>query len=163
MSRSILAIMAGLLCALAGIRHAAALRGEAARLTRWTALLRRLCLLLQEGVLPIPEALLSAADDTQAPDQLLRTLARELQRSPMKTLAQSYARHGSAQAEQPILQRMFLRLGQGSRELRSLAVEQAAQELHLLAEAARERSSKDAKMWQTLGFIAGACLTLMLL
>ena len=163
MSRGILAIMAGLLCALAGLRRASALKNEAARLNRWTVLLRHLSLLLQEGTLPIPEALCAVANATDAPDQLLHTLAKVVQQSPMTTLAQAYRQHSPPCPEQSAMQRMFLGLGHGSKASRSLAVQQAAEEIRLLAENAETRAAKDARLWQTLGFIGGACLTLMLL
>ena len=163
MSRGILAIMAGLLCALAGLRRASGLREEAVRLNRWVALLRHLSLLLQEGTMSIPEALSAAADGTKQPDQLLQSLARDVLDSPIQPLTKAYAMHSGPCPEQSALQRMFAGLGHGSKASRSLAVDQAAAEIRLLAEQAEAIAARDAKMWQTLGLIGGACLTLMLL
>ena len=54
-------------------------------------------------------------------------------------------------------------MGHGSKDNRVLAVEQCTEEMRLLAEAAAAKAEKDTKLWQTLGFIGGACLTILLL
>ena len=66
MIRAVLAVMAGLLCALAGLRHASGLSQEASRLRRWCQLLQHLALHLRQGVLSIPDALLACADGSTA-------------------------------------------------------------------------------------------------
>lgn len=163
MSRAVLAFMAGLLCALAGVKHASSLKGDAARLNRWVQVLRHLALLVREGSLPIPQALCTAADGSLPPDALLREMAACLQASPLLTLAEVYARCSGPSAERDVLMRMFTRLGRGTKESRSLAAEQSAEEMALLAAAASAKAEKDAKLWQTLGFTGGACLTILLL
>lgn len=163
MSRAILAVMAGLLCTLAGFRHASALRSDAARLARWVQLARRLALLLREGTLSIPEALCQAADEPHRPDELLRGLAAALRADPLRPLDEAYASLQADEAERPVVQRMLHRLGQGTLESRCLAVEQAADEFRLMAENAAAKAQKDVRLWQTLGFLGGLCLTLMLL
>jgi hypothetical protein len=84
--RTVLALMAGLLCTMAGIKHAAVLKGEAARLTRWVQVLRHLSVLLKEGTLSIPEALCAAADGLFPPDKLLRAMAAHSATSPSSKL-----------------------------------------------------------------------------
>lgn len=163
MSRAVAAVMAGLLCTLAGIKHAASLKGDAARLSRWVQLLSRLALLLREGTLSIPEALCAAADGPHPPDRLLRDIAARVAASPMTTLAEACGASSGACPEQDALSRLFTHLGRGSKESRVLAVEQAAAEMHLLAQSAAEKAEKDAKLWQTLGFTGGICLTILLL
>lgn len=163
MSRAILAIMAGLLCALAGVKHASALKGDAVRISRWVQVLEHLTLLLRQGTLSIPEALCAAADDPHPPDKLLRNMASAMHCSPLLSLPEAFEACPASWKERDVLGRMFARLGHGSRESRVLSAEQAAAELRLLASAASARAEKDAKMWQTLGFTAGACLTIMLL
>lgn len=163
MSRAVLAVMAGLLCTLAGLRHASALRGNAARLTRWVSLLRRLTLLLREGTLSIPEALCQAADGGHQPDVMLRHLAAALRENPLCTLAEAYRAMQPDEAESLVVLRLLERLGQGTRESRCLAAEQAADEISLMAEGASAKAQKDARLWQTLGFLGGLCLTMMLL
>ena len=163
MSRAVLAVMAGLLCALAGVKHAGALKGDAARLARWVQVLRHLALLIREGVLPLPQALCAAADDSQPPDTILRQMAAHMQASPLMTLAEAYAGCNGASAEKDVLTRMFIRLGRGTKESRCLAVEQSAEEMALLAQRASIKAEKDAKLWQTLGFTGGTCLTILLL
>ena len=161
--RTVLALMAGLLCTMAGIKHAAVLKGEAARLTRWGQVLRHLSVLLKEGTHSIPEALCAAADGLFPPDKLLRAMAAHLSASPMATLADAFRSCCSDHQENDVLQRLFSRLGQGSRDIRVLAVEQTAEEIRLLADSAAEKSEKDAKLWQTLGLTGGICLTILLL
>ncbi len=163
MSRAVLAVMAGLLCALAGMRHAASLKGDAARLHRWVQVLYRLALLLREGTMSIPEALCAAADGGQPPDETLRELARRQSAEPLRTLAEIYRSLCNDAPERELLLRLFGHLGQGGRESRCLAVEQSAEEMGLLARAAAGKAEKDAKLWQQLGIIGGACLTILLL
>ena len=162
MSRTVIAIMAGLLCTLAGCKYAASLRRNASRLRRWVQLLTHLSLLLQEG-LPIPQALCAAAQEHQPPDELLRKMAASMQANPLSTPATAYQHTCDDSVEKPTLVRLFAQLGQGTRESRCLALEQAAGELRLMAESAAARAEKDVKLWQTLGFIGGTCLTILLL
>lgn len=158
-----LAIMAGLLCALAGERHAASLKTDAARLVRWVKVLRHLTLLLKEGTFSIPEALCAAADDSLAPDKLLREMSAHLAASPLLTPGDAFIQCNGDCQEKPVLARMFQRLGRGSKDSRILAVEQAADEVSLLAESASARAEKDVKLWQTLGVTGGICLTILLM
>ena len=163
MSRAVLAVMAGLLCALAGVKYAASLRGEAVRLARWEPLLAHLALLLEEGTLAIPQALAEAAQGHHPPDALLREMSAAMLREPLLTPEGALLRLCGDWAEKPLLQRMCARLGRGSRENRCQAVRQAAQELALLARQAADRAEKDVKLWQTLGLIGGTCMTILLL
>ena len=163
MSRGVLALMAGLLCALAGAKYAASLKGEASRLNRWVELLRHLALLLEEGTLPLPQALCTAADSSHAPDELLRDMAALIQQAPLTTPEAAFLHFCGSWQEKPLLQRMFARIGRGTKENRCLAVEQSARELDQLAQRASARAEKDVKLWQTLGFIGGTCLTILLL
>ena len=163
MTRAVLAVMAGMLCALAGWRHAAALRGSAARLRRWTEVLEHLALILSEGASTLPEAFEQAATGDLPPDELLRALAADLRRQPLTPLNELYAIRALTGPEGDALKRLMDRLGRGSLEMRCQAVSQTAEELSLLAVRARENADRDATMWRDLGFIGGACLTLMLL
>lgn len=162
MSRAVLALMAGLLCALAGTKYAARLKSEALRLSRWQALLEHLTLLLAEGM-PLPQALCTAAGAHHPPDVLLREMAAQLSQQPLTTLEAAFLQRCPPWPEKPLLQRMFARLGRGSRDSRCLALEQAARETELLARRASARAEKDVKLWQTLGLIGGTCLTILLL
>ena len=163
MIRAVLAVMAGLLCGLAGLRHASALSQEANRLRRWCQLLQHLALHLRQGVLSIPDALLACADGQTAADRLLREMVERIQREPLLPLAQAFSQCGANWTEQPLLSRMFAHLGHGMQENRCLAVEQAAEEMRLLAERSAAKAEKDVKLWQTLGLIGGLCLTILLL
>lgn len=163
MTRALLACMAGLLCAFAGIKHAASLKGDAARLARWVQLLRHLTLLLEEGTLSIPEALNTTAEGRDTPDHMLRNIGQLLADSPIMTASDAFLKCCDALPEKTALIRMFTRLGRGSKQNRILAVQQAAEELQLMANAASARAEKDARLWQTLGFIGGACVTIILL
>ena len=163
MSRAVIAVMAGMLCALAGIKHGTSLKADAHRLTRWCQLTRHLALLISEGTMPIPQALCTAADGSHLPDKLLHQIAITLQSSPLMTLADAFRACCGDYPERALLMRMFTRLGQGSKENRILALEQATKEMTLLAEAASVRAEKDVKLWQTLGITGGICLTILLL
>lgn len=163
MSRALLAVMAGLLCTVAGARHAATLKQDAARLSRWVPVLKHLALLLAEGTLSIPAALCAAGDGTLPPDKLLREMAAKLSAFPMLTPMEAFQQCAYAWQEDSMLARMFLRLGHGSKENRMLAVAQASEEIALLAGAASARAEKDVKLWQTLGVTGGICLTILLM
>ena len=155
--------MAGLLCALAGARYASGIKKDAARLSRWVQLLHHLVLLLREGAMSIPEALCAAADESHIPDKLLREMAARLTALPMLTPAEAFSKHAPEGQEKAVLARMFHRLGRGSKESRILAVNQAADEITLLAKVACSRAEKDVRLWQTLGLTAGICLTILLI
>lgn len=163
MSQGILAIMAGLLCALAGVKYASSLKGDASRLDRWVQVLTHLSLLLREGTLSILEALCAVADGPHPPDRLLREMAGKLSATPMLSLREAFQACSADCAERDVLTRMFTRIGHGTKDSRCLALEQSTEEMRLLAQNASARAEKDAKLWQTLGFIGGACLTILLL
>lgn len=160
MIRPLLAVMAGLICGVMGVRKAQCIRQENATLRRWEIILRRLCLILHEGALPLPEALEQAADEESSADKLLHYLSSHLRSEPLSSLSQLYTPQGK---EGSVLVRLFSGLEQGSLESRLLAASQAAQEFALLAEASQSKAKQDAHMWATLGWTCGACLTLMLL
>ena len=163
MTHTVLAMMAGLLCAMAGLRRASALQSTALRLRRWACAMEHLALILGEGASTLPEAFEQAATEALPPDELLRALAADLCAQPLTPLPTLYAARAVSGPEQDALTRLMSRLGRGSLEMRCQAVTQAAEELSLLAGRARETADKDAAMWRNLGFIGGACLTPMLL
>lgn len=158
-----LAVMAGVLCGAAGMRHAASMRRDAARLKRWEAILERLLLLLREGAYALPDVLDMAADGAGEPDDALHALACGLRQSPrVSMLAQMQAQH-LPEPERPVLERMAGQIGRGSLTARCLAVEQAMDELRPLGIAAQEASARDGRMWTSLGWTVGACVTMLLL
>ncbi|MBQ8554885.1 MAG: hypothetical protein IJ438_03325 [Clostridia bacterium] len=161
--RTVLSVMAGLLCALAGLRHASSLQGDAKRMRRWCSLLRHLALILREESVSLPQALCCIADGTLAPDKQLRALAQGMQHQPLTPIADIFAAQCPPCPEQHALQRMFTRLGRGTLESRVLAVEQTGEEMALLTQEAAQRADRDARLWQTLGWVGGACLTILLL
>lgn len=158
-----LAVLAGVLCGAAGMRRAAGMRGDAARLKRWDAVLARLLLLLRESAYALPDALDMAADGAGEPDAALHALACSLRQSPrISMLAQVQALH-LLEPERPALERMAEHLSRGSLSVRCLAVEQAMDELRPLGTAAQEAAARDGKMWTSLGWTVGTCVTMMLL
>lgn len=163
MIRPLLAVMAGLLCGVAGLRQARQLTGGAARLRRLEELLRHLSLLLKESALSLPEALEQAASSASAADDLLRSLALRMRSQPLTPLCELYEVLHVSGPEAAALSRLMARLGRGSLESRCQAVDQAAGEIAYLASAAGDKAAKDARMWATLGWTCGACLTLLLL
>lgn len=163
MSRTTLAVASGLLLALAGMRRASSLRSEAARLCRWMELLEQLALILSERSASLPQALRIAADRTLLPDRLCHSVAAQMHLHPVEPLGDIFARLSTPCAEHDTLLRMFSRLGRGTLESRQQAIAQAGEELALLTEQAQQRAARDAKLWQTLGWVGGACLTLLLI
>lgn len=163
MTRSALAIAAGLLCALTGLRAADELCREARELRRWADVLQQLTLILRQATLPLPEAMRAAADLNCAPDKLLQAAAAHLEAHRLSTPADAFSAVCSACAGHDALLRMLTRLGRGDAESRSLACGQAAGELSAMAERAERRAAADARLWRTLGWTGGVCLTLLLL
>lgn len=162
-ARVALAVAAGLLCGVMGLRRAATLCRDAQRLHRLEALLRHLALLLRGGGGSLPEVLRDAATSPGPPDETFRALADGLVRNPLADLSGLYAGLPVCQPEDSVLRRLMPRLGRGSAEQRCQAARQAADEIALLAASTREKAEKDAPMHRTLGWVFGACLTLMLL
>lgn len=160
MMRPVLAVMAGLLCGVMGLRQASRIRETNATLHRWQTLLQHLCLLLQEQSLSLPEAFTQAATEHTPADQLLCQWAEALRQDPLTPLPQHYTPQG---AEGAVLLRLLEGLSHGSLESRVLSAQQAAEEMSLLASASQSKAQQDSKMWSTLGWTCGACLTLMLL
>lgn len=161
--RLALAIAAGLLCALAGMRQSSALLGEEKRLRRWHALLTQLSFILSERSASLPEAMRITADRPLPPDMLLHTVAAQMLLHPMLPLQDLFEAHCPSWPEKATLLRMCTHLGHGSLESRQSAVQTAAAEVAALADAASAKAQKDAKLWRTLGFLGGACLTLLLI
>ncbi len=163
MMRAVLAVMAGLLCALLGLRRASALKGDAARLIRWGQALAHLSLLVREGTMSLPDALLHTAQGRAAPDMLLTAMASAVKASPMLSLSDAFLAHCGDVPEKDALHRMFERLGRGTKEARSLAIDQCREEIALLCAKCTEKAEKDAKLWTTLGFTGGLCITIFLI
>ena len=163
MTRMLLALMAGLLCGMAGCKYAAALQADAIRLKCWDAVLKRLLLLLREGIHSIPEALRTAAGDHSSPDELLRRMSAWMIGHPAATCAEAFDVQACRWQEKDILSTLFSGIGHGSKESRCLAVEQAMTALAFQAQQAAARAEKDVRLWQTLGLTGGICLTMLLL
>ena len=163
MTRPFLALMAGLLCGLIGLRHTAHMRMEAQRLSRWAELLEQLALVLQEAVLPLPAALRCASDGSGTPDKLLRDAASALEGDPLLSFPEAFERLCPPCPERDALLRMAARISRGSAESRRLAAAQTASSIAQMAAQSQSRAAKDARLWQTLGWTCGACLTLLLL
>lgn len=160
MIRPMLAVAAGLLCGVAGLRQSRRMRSDCQRLTDWAALLTRLALLMEESALSLPEAFEQAVAAREHP---LHRLAAEMRLHPLKPLPALFAALNLSGPETAPLSRLMEQLARGSLDSRVLAVRQAAAEIGLLASASREKAGQDARMWATLGWTGGACLTLLLL
>lgn len=161
--RLVPAVAAGVILGVAGMRQAALLRRQTALLCRWERLLRHLLLLIRTSPQSLPEVLEQAACEASEPDRLLRSLACSLRQKPLCSLSEFYALMPAADAAHPVLLRLFSRLDRGSRELRVQAVEQAAEEIGILAKESGVKTSRDARMWTQLGWAAGACAALLLI
>ncbi len=163
MIRPVLAISAGLLCGLYGMQLSRSLTEDARNLRRWADILTHLDLLLGEAALSLPCALREAANGNLPPDRCLQAVADALADNPLTSLPQAFAAAFPAgKARDPLL-RLASRLGRGSAESRRLAVRQATDALALMATQAEARAARDVRLFRTLGFTGGACLTLLLL
>ena len=163
MTQAVFAVGAGLLCGLYGLRLSTALRQEARALHRWTELLDRMALLIEEKSLSLPDVFRHAADDDLPPDRLLHDVAESITSDPMLSPGDAFAARCPAAAGKDVLLRLFVRLGRGSADSRRQAVRHARDALSLLAEQKSERAGRDAKLYSTLGWTVGACLTILLL
>ena len=111
----------------------------------------------------LPEAFRLCADGHHPPDTLLRQLADALERAPLSSPGALTDRLCPAISEKDIISRMMHLLSRGSLESRLLAVENARQEVALMHEKAARKADKDARLYQTLGWIGGLCLLLILM
>ena len=111
----------------------------------------------------LPEAFRLCADGNHPPDTLLRQLADTLERTPLSSPGALTDRLCPAISEKDIISRMMHLLSRGSLESRLLAVENARQEVALMHEKAARKADKDARLYQTLGWIGGLCLLLILM
>ncbi len=112
----------------------------------------------------LPEAFRLCADGHHPPDTLLRQLADELERTPLSSPGALTDKLWSPPgSEKDIISRMMHLLSRGSLESRLLAVENARQEVALMHEKAARKADKDARLYQTLGWIGGLCLLLILM
>ena len=164
MTRAVLAIAAGILAGVIGMRYAARLRKEAASLHRWQELLTHLALVLEEGGATLPQAFLQVADaNASGADEVLRHLAARLRSDPLTPLPDAFDALHLPMPAQSVLSPMMARLAHGSLASRCQAVTHAGAEIGLLSSAAGEKAAKDARMWSVLGWTGGACLTLLLI
>ena len=163
MIRQAAAVTGGLLCALYGFRCAASLQQRASELRRWADMLAHLALLIAEATLPLPQVLRLAASASTGPDRMLQAMAKAMEDDPLTTPAEAFAAHGRSAPAKDALERMFASISRGDAESRALAAEQAARELACLAELAEKRAAADVKLYRTLGWTGGICLTLLLL
>lgn len=163
MIRAVLAIVSGLLAGLAGMQRARGLRQSAARLRRWEALLAHLGLLLSEAAYTLPEALRQVARQEGAPDEWLRALADAMTAGHGAEPEALLAAQPLPGPEAEVMARLLPRLTHGSLAARVQAVAQAQAEMTCLAQEADAVAQRDARMWSQLGWLAGACLTILLL
>ena len=162
MIRTALALLAGLLAGLTGMRYAAGLRRESLRLKRWDTLLSRLSLMMEEQAYTLPEALRRAADQPGEADALLLRVAAALESDRLASLSTLTALVDSALPEAAVITRLLETLGTGTLDMRMHGLSHAREELRHLSDAAAESFAKDAKMWSQLGWIGGACLVVLL-
>lgn len=164
MTRLLFPICAALLSTLAGLHLSTHLRQEEQRLARWGEVLPHLHLLMASCAYSLPEAFRLCADGHHPPDALLRQLADELERTPLSSPGALTDKLWSPPgSEKDIISRMMHLLSRGSLESRLLAVENARQEVVLMHEKAARKADKDARLYQTLGWIGGLCLLLILM
>ena len=157
MTRLLFPICAALLSTLAGLHLSTHLRQEEQRLARWGEVLPHLHLLMASCAYSLPEAFRLCADENRP------QLADALERAPLSSPGALTDRLCPAISEKDIISRMMHLLSRGILESRLLAVENARQEVALMHEKAARKADKDARLYQTLGWIGGLCLLLILM
>ena len=163
--RVALAMVAGIGCGALGIRRAALLARRERELAQWVEGLQRLSLLMVESAAPLPQLLVQAAARSGSICQTFAAVAK-----PQLSAAQAYDQFGACflqpwaqETDQACVHALLEGLGHGSLALRKQAVDQAAQWLAQAQGQAREAQQRNGKLAITLGWTAGACLTLLLL
>ena len=169
MLRVWVALGAGVCCGWIGMRRAANLGCRVRELRRWLETLQRLGLLLEESASTLPRAFRQAAAGNGTAAESLRATAQGLEQEPGLTAAQAFAQAGenclnwATEEEKGQLSDMMAGIGHGSLAMRRQAVDHAAAWLELHLRKAEEKQQKDGKLAVTLGWTAGACLTLLLI
>lgn len=169
MLRAWLALGAGIGCGVVGMRRASALRRRARELRRWLEALQRLSLLLDESASTLPRAFEQAGESGGTAQACLTATAERLKQAPGLTPSQAFMQAGlkyldwATGEERAQLTAMLAGVGRGSLAMRRQAVEHTAEWLSLHLGWAEEKHRKDGKLALTLGWAAGACLTLLLI
>lgn len=168
--RVALAMVAGIGCGALGIRRAALLARRERELAQWVEGLQRLSLLMVESAAPLPQLLVQAAARSGSIRQTFAAVAKAMQSQPQLSAAQAYDQFGACflqpwaqETDQACVHVLLEGLGHGSLALRKQAVDQAAQWLAQAQGQAHEAQQRNGKLAITLGWTAGACLTLLLL
>ena len=123
----------------------------------------------EESASTLPRAFRQAAMGTGLAAESLRATAERLEQEPGFTAAQAFAQSGmdylgwATEEEKGQLTDMMAGIGRGSLAMRRQAVDHAAEWIGLHLRKAEEKQRKDGKLALTLGWTAGACLTLLLL
>lgn len=163
MTRLLFPLCAALLSALAGLHLSAQMRQAERRLARWIEILQQLHLLMASCAYSLPEAFRCCTEGNAPPDTLLQSLADEMTRVPLSSPDALTDRLCPPFGEKALLVRMMHQISRGSLESRLLAVENARQEMLLRHERIAKKAEKDARLYQTLGWVGGLCLLLILL
>lgn len=163
MTRLLFPLCAALLSALAGMHLSAQLRQEEQRLARWGEILQHLHLLLASCAYSLPEAFRCCADKNTPPDALLQRLADEMKCVPLSSPGALTDRLYPPFGEKDLIAHMMRCISRGSLENRLLAVENARQEVLLRHAGIAKKAETDARLYQTLGWVGGLCLLLILL
>ncbi len=163
MTRLLMPLCAAMLCTLCGLRLSAGLHRETQRLMRWGTLLAHCRILMASCAYSLPEVFKLAATEQTAADELLRTMAQGLENQRTAspgTLAEQLC---PPCPERDAILRLMHAIGHGSLESRLLALDSTKEELALLHQQSRKRAEKDGKLYQTLGWVGGLCLMLLML
>lgn len=163
MTQFLLPLCAGMLCTLCGMRLASSLHKEEARLLRWSTLLAHCEVLLSACAYSLPEVFRLCATDENAADVLLRTLSEQMQTermTPLVTLAEAAC---PPCMERECLLRWLQAVSHGELDSRLFATQSARKEIDLMYQQSHQKAEKDAKLYQTLGWVGGLCLMLLML
>lgn len=164
MTRLLFPVCAALLSTLAGLHLSTHLRQEEQRLARWGEILQHLHLLMAScGVLCCRKRSGCAPDGNHPPDTATRQLADALERAAAVLAGRADGQAVSGNQRKGHHQPNDAPAQPRRLENRLLAVENARQEVALMHEKAARKADKDARLYQTLGWIGGLCLLLILM
>ncbi|MBQ8535942.1 MAG: hypothetical protein IJ461_00855 [Clostridia bacterium] len=154
----IFAMGAGLCCLALGLTAGAALTRRQRRLTAWLQALER----MEQGL----QSRLSMAQVLNLGDlEELRAMARSLEKEPLLGLGEAWQRSAGQdqEPERQVLAALFNHLGQGDLAHRRQALEQAAVQIEILAQKARQAAERNRPLYRSLGGLGGLALTLLLI
>lgn len=165
-------LAAGIACALMGFLAARTLVWRVEQLEAWLRALLRMETALQGEGLPIRRVLEAGAAEESGRDGVRKRLtqtAQLLAANPSWTLEQAWGEAssvlipGQRERDKAVLDQCFLDLGRGAIDQRRAGLRLAQERLRQQLEEARKDKGRNGRLYQSLGWLSGLALVLMLL